>query len=653
MTWRNTQRRRSITLCHERVMIHVKYHKGQQQSGRYKDNVRFLAQPIGDLLLDYIVYVMPLRQIFLRQQSPKALLSPFLREKNGKMTVAIVKTKWDGLIRMGLRASTLWQGFWGVEVTLKGQKKGRAQEESWLAKRVAMGVYRPRKPWSAEALLAGAKKLYGNDELGWKLAEQEQALTTIMSWTEQVVAILPTGAGKSLLFMLQCTLPDAGVTVHVMPLVSLRGDLLRRLRELRIDHIEWSSGERRESGLVLVTAEAASTKDFVIYAQALIAQQKLDRVVVDECDLTVTAASYRKSIVDVTLIRSLPTQFVYLTATLPPSMYAESEERNYLLHLKVIRASSNRPNLFYMVRKIKNGNGSLLEQAAAKAQDAWNRSNLFNISQDKIILYVRTRDEAIELASLLDCTVYTARSGSAVDKGKIVADWIKSVDQPYIAEGFDYPYVRLVINFNEPESLVLFAQESGRAGRDGERADSFILLPSTWKAVDGDNGDPGVAQPPAIRDSSLGKRRERQAVHRYLESRQCFRTSPSEHLDSPDQRRWCMPEDVPCDSCRRCHDEPIEPPKRATHNGETVTGLTGAKVIRMTRQKEHFELARYREDLIAGRGTCLLCRAADDRWDHDFSSCSRKHEVFHERKQARYRFEAKDGEWLQRYTAYF
>ncbi|KAK0303020.1 hypothetical protein LTR82_017684 [Friedmanniomyces endolithicus] len=337
MSWRNTQRRRSITLCHERVVIHVRYHKGQQQTGRYKDNIRFLAQPIGDLLLDYIVYVMPLRQIFLRQQPPKALLSPFLWEKNGKvwadgqlsrylgeasawacvprlhvsnwrqMTVAIVKTKfvsqisvfeandqdedaeevddnirimtgqrnhktqtvnrayanqigaaygnvWDGLIRMGLR-------FLGVEVTLKGQKKGRAQEESWLAKRVAMGVYRPRKPWSAEALLAGAKKLYGNDELGWKSAEQEQALTTIMSWTEQVVAILPTGAGKSLLFMLPCTLPDAGVTVLVVPLVSLRGDLLRRLRELRIDHIEWSSGERRESGLVLVTAEAASTKD--------------------------------------------------------------------------------------------------------------------------------------------------------------------------------------------------------------------------------------------------------------------------------------------------------------------------------------------------------------------------------------------------------
>ena len=85
MTWLNTQHRRSITICHERVIFHVKYHKGQQQTGRYKENVRFLAHPVAELLLDYIVYVMPSRQIFLRQQSPKALLSTFLWEKDGKV----------------------------------------------------------------------------------------------------------------------------------------------------------------------------------------------------------------------------------------------------------------------------------------------------------------------------------------------------------------------------------------------------------------------------------------------------------------------------------------------------------------------------------------------------------------------------------------
>jgi hypothetical protein len=78
MTWRNTQRRRSIIIRHDRVMVHVKIHKGQQQTGRYKENVRFLAHPVGELLLDYLVYVMPLRQTFLRQLAPKALLVPFL-----------------------------------------------------------------------------------------------------------------------------------------------------------------------------------------------------------------------------------------------------------------------------------------------------------------------------------------------------------------------------------------------------------------------------------------------------------------------------------------------------------------------------------------------------------------------------------------------
>jgi superfamily II DNA helicase RecQ len=91
-----------------------------------------------------------------------------------------------------------------------------------------------------------------------------------MSWTEQVVVILPTGAGKSLLFMLPYTLPDAGITILVVPLVALRRDLLRRLRELRIDHMEWLPGEKRESGLVLVTAEAASTRDFFKYARMLV-----------------------------------------------------------------------------------------------------------------------------------------------------------------------------------------------------------------------------------------------------------------------------------------------------------------------------------------------------------------------------------------------
>jgi hypothetical protein len=84
MTYPNTQRRRSIIIRFDRVMVHVQHHKGQQQTGNYKENVRFIANPIAELLLDYIVYVLLLRERFLRQASPKALLSPYLWEKDGK-----------------------------------------------------------------------------------------------------------------------------------------------------------------------------------------------------------------------------------------------------------------------------------------------------------------------------------------------------------------------------------------------------------------------------------------------------------------------------------------------------------------------------------------------------------------------------------------
>ena len=85
MTYRNTQRRRSIIIRLDRIMVHVQYHKGQQQTGNYKDNVRFLAHPVAELLLNYIVYVLPLRERFLRQTSPGSLLSPYLWEKDGKV----------------------------------------------------------------------------------------------------------------------------------------------------------------------------------------------------------------------------------------------------------------------------------------------------------------------------------------------------------------------------------------------------------------------------------------------------------------------------------------------------------------------------------------------------------------------------------------
>ncbi|TKA45396.1 hypothetical protein B0A55_13258 [Friedmanniomyces simplex] len=67
---------------------------------------------------------------------------------------------------------------------------------------------------------------------------------------------------------------------------------------------------------------------------------------------------------------------------------------------------------------------------------------------------------------MLGCDSYTAESGTPTVKKAILDRWVQIPEIPYIvattalAEGFDYPYVRLVLNIDEPESLVIFAPES-------------------------------------------------------------------------------------------------------------------------------------------------------------------------------------------------
>ena len=423
-----------------------------------------------------------------------------------------------------------------------------------------------------------------------------------------------------------------------MPLVSLHGDMLRRVKEMRIDHLEWQPGEKREAALILVSAEAVSSKEFIKYARRLVAEQKLDRIVVNECHLTVIAADYRASMIEFTAIRSLRTQFVYLTATLPPCIQAEFEERNYLHRPTVIRASSNRPNIFYMVRNADAHRGSLIKQAAMEAKHAWTESGLFDHTCDKIILYTRTCKDADDLAELLDRDAYAAESGTPAEKKEILDRWIRTSNAPYVvattalAEGFDYLHVRLVMNVDEPDSLIIFAQESGRAGRagrDGKQAYSMVLLPLTWQARTTDHRADVQTKGNHKGDRSLRKQKDKQAVHRYLQGKQCYRTSLSEYLDIARDRRWSMVEDVTCDICKVVHKDSIKQPERM-EEGSVHTGL---RIMQQERPRDQTELEQYRLNLANTKGICLLCRAMRASWDHAFSTCPGRYEVFGEREK--------------------
>lgn len=64
-------------------------------------------------------------------------------------------------------------------------------------------------------------------------------MQAILQRETTLVVVLPTGGGKSLLFMVPACLPDPGVTIVVVPFLALLNDLSDCLEKAGIDHIEW------------------------------------------------------------------------------------------------------------------------------------------------------------------------------------------------------------------------------------------------------------------------------------------------------------------------------------------------------------------------------------------------------------------------------
>ena len=738
MTWRNTQSARGITIRDDgRVMIYLTYHKGQKQTGRFKPNIRVLARPVGDLLLEYLVYVQPLRQIFRRRidaTPPTALLW----ERNGavwpegsltqcleqssvragidrlhianwrQMSVAIVKTKfatdgaifaddtddedgeeaetsiramtkqrnhttrtvnrayanaagpafanaWDALVRKGDLASTLWQDFWGV--ARLGRGKTRAREsvgESSIAKRVDAGLPRQPPTYTPEELLAGLRRLHQDETAEWRSPEQRRAVATVVSGDEQIVIVLPTGAGKSLAFMLPCTLRDARTTVLVVPLVALRVDLSRRLLEGGVMYAEWSVEQPDVAPLVLVSVEAAATDDFLAWARHLHDTQQLDRIVIDECHLTVTAAAYRKQLADLAYLRRLRTQFVYLTATLPPTMQAALCELHLLTCPTVIRASSDRANIEY---KVVKADSTLIAASVSLAIDCVPRHCTLGRTSaaggEKIILYAGTKDLAGALASQLRCEAYTAGTGTPEEKRAVLNRWTTDPTCPFIvatsalAEGFDYPSVRVVIVVGLPRSLIELAQQAGRAGRDGHPAWLYAVVPPTpptgtmHAPVSGRMPDPRA-------DDSLARETDHAGVLVFFGT-QCRRAVLTGYLDGNSAARTCHPESGPlCDICQ-------SPPRAAAPELPALPQRpAGISLIRSRHQTELDTWSRYRRHLDASCGMCLYCRGAGKPdWDHKFDECPSRHKVISASRAAMARKHPGRAGWIAPYTACF
>ncbi|MCC9643679.1 RecQ family ATP-dependent DNA helicase [Rhodopirellula sp. JC740] len=303
-----------------------------------------------------------------------------------------------------------------------------------------------------------------------------------------VVAVMPTGSGKSLCYQLasQC-LPD--LTVVVSPLVSLMKDQCDALKRIgvqvaRLDHSvsasDWRTDLKRvRSGqckLLYVSPERFFNERF----RSVLGETRISMLAVDEAHcMSQWGHHFRPDYLrlpDVVREFAIP-QTLALTATATPKVIRELRSAFELSRTDVVKLPTHRSNLQLHCTLVTTTQRD--QQLIQQLQQA-KRSRKKGVS----IVYVTRRRTAEQLAELLiehgiDARAYHAGLDPS-DREEVQQWFLQSSDGVLVGTvafgmGVDKPNVRRVIHYNPSSSLEAYCQEIGRGGRDGK-----VTTCQTW-----------------------------------------------------------------------------------------------------------------------------------------------------------------------------
>ncbi len=306
-----------------------------------------------------------------------------------------------------------------------------------------------------------------------------------------IVVTLPTGGGKSLCFMLSALLVE-GLTILVYPLLSLMNDQERRLNAAQINHICIRGGQSRRERESLFQKLASKEVSVVVtnaecLEQSLIINElrkyTISLFVLDEAHTIVSwGKGFRPALASLgTILYHLKIrQILCFTATADEQVLTGLNQLIFMNHAPhTIRASSDRPNISYHVARTLNKEHTLLALLKNK-----------NLLPSLVFCARRDRCERSCRSVLFQYPEMSVRyyhAGLSKTTRNSLESWFAVQPKAVLfatkafGMGVDVGHVRSVIHFDLSEDVLSFLQESGRAGRDGKKAVSIVLLDGSEK----------------------------------------------------------------------------------------------------------------------------------------------------------------------------